>query len=98
MRIVAALLILTGCLFAEDRPCLLVRPTEGFEYMGKRWGSKYEYVDSFKMTQPKMSYKKSDLEKLQGQGVHVVLVPRDAVRDQISQARDSCEISTAKVK
>ena len=55
-----------------------------------RIGGGFEYLDSVNMTNPKMSYKKKDLEKLQGKGVHVVVVQRDAKRDEVAQARESC--------
>lgn len=96
----ATLVVLLLCSLAsaeEAKPCLLVRPTEGIQTIAGRIGGKYEYVDSVNLafSDQKMNYKKSQLEKLQKQGVHIVLVPRDAVRNQIQQARESCTTETA---
>lgn len=98
MRIIVAVLALCGCLAAEAQPCLLVRPTEGIVWAFGRIAGKYEYVDSLNMSVPKMNYTKSQLEKLQKQGVHVVLVPRDAVPNQIQQSRSSCATDTESKK
>jgi len=92
MKALLFVTLLSSLAMAEDaKPCLLVRPTEGIVWAYGRVGGKYEYVDALNFSSPKMTYKKGELEKLQKSGVHVVLVPRSAVRDQMQQARESCE-------
>lgn len=72
------------------KPCLLVRPTEVIQTAFVSFGGRYEYLDSRGMTATKIKYSKHDLEKLQEKGVHIVIVQRDAKRDEMKQARESC--------
>jgi hypothetical protein len=85
--------LLASIASAEAPPCLLVHPTQGFQTAFGSVKNKYEYLDSFRLpaASQRMIYKKKDLEKLQQGGVHVVVVPRDAVREQIKEARESCD-------
>jgi hypothetical protein len=78
----------------QKTPCLLVKPTIGFQTAFGRLGGRYEYMDSFNVPNPKMKYSKGDLEKLLAKHVHVVVVSRDAERNEVKQARESCGIAS----
>jgi len=53
-------------------------------------GAKYEYVDSFNLTDTKLKYKGGELQKLQQSGVHVVVINKKATSDETQSARASC--------
>ena len=55
-------------------------------------GAKYEYADSFNLgvTEPKYSGK--DLEKLQSEGVHVIVVNKKTASAEMDSARNSCKV------
>jgi hypothetical protein len=53
-------------------------------------GAKYEYIDSFNMSDTKVKYKGGELQKLQQSGVHIVVVNKKATSDEIQSARGSC--------
>jgi hypothetical protein len=54
-------------------------------------GAKYEYADSFNMATTKSKYKGKELEKLQGQGVHVIVVNKKTASTEMDSARNSCK-------
>ena len=54
-------------------------------------GGRYEYIDSFNVPNTKMKYKGPELQKLQQEGVHVVVVNKKALPDEIKAARESCQ-------
>jgi hypothetical protein len=58
-------------------------------------GAKYEYADSFNMTSTKPKYKGKELEKLQGEGVHVIVVNKKTASAEMDSARNSCKGTTA---
>ena len=58
-------------------------------------GAKYEYADSFNMTGTKPKYKGKELEQLQSQGVHVIVVNKKTASAEMDSARNSCKASTA---
>ena len=58
-------------------------------------GAKYEYADSFNMTGTKPKYKGKELEQLQSQGVHVIVVNKKTASAEMDSARNSCKSSTA---
>lgn len=62
----------------------------GFAAGAASGGAKYEYVDSFRMTNTKLKYKGGELQKLQQQGVHIVVVNKKATADETKSARESC--------
>ena len=53
-------------------------------------GAKYEYVDSFHMTNTKLKYKGGELQKLQKDGVHIIVINKKATSDETKSARESC--------
>jgi len=53
-------------------------------------GAKYEYADSFNMATTKPKYKGKELEKLQSQGVHVIVVNKKTASAEMDSARNSC--------
>jgi hypothetical protein len=53
-------------------------------------GAKYEYADSFNLGKTKAKYKGKDLEKLQGEGVHVIVVNKKTASEEMESARNSC--------
>lgn len=53
-------------------------------------GGKYEYVDSFHMDGTKLKYKGGELQKLQQEGVHIVVINKKATADETKSARESC--------
>lgn len=53
-------------------------------------GAKYEYADSFNMPTTKPKYKGKELEKLQSQGVHVIVVNKKTASAEMDSARNSC--------
>lgn len=53
-------------------------------------GAKYEYVDSFNLSETKLKYKGGELQKLQQEGVHVVVINKKATSDETQSARASC--------
>jgi hypothetical protein len=57
-------------------------------------GGKYEYVDSFNLTGTKLKYKGGELQKLQQEGVHVVVINKKATSDETESARESCTASS----
>ena len=54
-------------------------------------GAKYEYADSFNMAITKQKYKGKELEKLQSQGVHVIVVNKKTASTEMDSARNSCK-------
>ena len=54
-------------------------------------GAKYEYADSFNMTTTKPKYKGKELEQLQSQGVHVIVVNKKTASAEMDSARNSCK-------
>jgi len=56
-------------------------------------GAKYEYADSFNITDTKQKYKGSELEKLQKDGVHVIVVNKKTASAEMDSARNSCKSS-----
>lgn len=60
-------------------------------------GAKYEYVDSFNLTDTKLKYKGGELKKLQEAGVHIVVINKKATSDETQSARASCTGATPAV-
>jgi hypothetical protein len=58
-------------------------------------GAKYEYADSFNLTATKPKYKGKELEKLQSEGVHVIVVNKKTASAEMDSARNSCKSSTS---
>ena len=58
-------------------------------------GAKYEYADSFNMTATKPKYKGKELEKLQSEGVHVIVVNKKTASAEMDSARNSCKGTTS---
>jgi hypothetical protein len=58
-------------------------------------GAKYEYADSFNLTSTKEKYKGKELEKLQSEGVHVIVVNKKTASAEMDSARNSCKSSGA---
>ena len=54
-------------------------------------GAKYEYADSFNLPSTKPKYKGKELEKLQSQGVHVIVVNKKTASAEMDSARNSCK-------
>jgi hypothetical protein len=58
-------------------------------------GAKYEYVDAFNVPNAKMKYKGSELQKLQSEGVHIIIVEKAkkgiSTAEEVKDARDSCK-------
>lgn len=63
----------------------------GFAAGGAFSGAKYEYVDGVNFTSTKLKYKGGELQKLQEQGVHVVVINKKAQADETKSARESCK-------
>src|SRR5580704_10498220 len=57
-------------------------------------GAKYEYVDSFNLTDTKLKYKGGELKRLQEAGVHIVVINKKATSDETQSARASCTGAT----
>jgi len=58
-------------------------------------GAKYEYADSYNLTATKPKYKGKELEKLQSEGVHVIVVNKKTASAEMESARNSCKSSAA---
>jgi hypothetical protein len=54
-------------------------------------GAKYEYADSYNLTATKPKYKGKELEKLQSEGVHVIVVNKKTASTEMDSARNSCK-------
>src|SRR5215469_15132799 len=54
-------------------------------------GAKYEYADSFNMSSTKAKYKGKELEKLQREGVHLIVVNKKTASAEMDSARNSCK-------
>jgi hypothetical protein len=54
-------------------------------------GGRYEYVDGVNFSSPKMKYKGGELQKLQEQGVHIIVINKKAAADETTSARESCK-------
>ena len=54
-------------------------------------GAKYEYADSYNLTGTKPKYKGKELEKLQSEGVHVIVVNKKSASGEMESARGSCK-------
>lgn len=54
-------------------------------------GAKYEYADSFNLTSTKTKYNGKELEKLQREGVHVIVVNKKTASAEMDSARASCK-------
>jgi hypothetical protein len=63
----------------------------GFAAGGAFGGAKYEYVDGVNVSSPKLKYKGGELQKLQQQGVHVIVINKKAQADETKSARESCK-------
>jgi hypothetical protein len=61
-------------------------------------GAKYEYVDGINVPAPKLKYKGSELEKLEKDGVHIVVINKKAQADEAKSARESCQEYLARSK
>ena len=57
-------------------------------------GAKYEYADSYNLTATKPKYKGKELQKLQSEGVHVIVVNKKTASAEMESARNSCKSST----
>ena len=57
-------------------------------------GAKYEYADSFNLGVTKTKYSGKDLEKLQSEGVHVIVVNKKTASAEMDSARNSCKSPT----
>jgi hypothetical protein len=53
-------------------------------------GAKYEYADSFNLGVTKPKYTGKEIEKLQSQGVHVIVVEKKTASAEMDSARHSC--------
>lgn len=53
-------------------------------------GAKYEYADSFNLSSTKPKYNGKELEKLQKDGVHVIVVNKKTASAEMDSARNSC--------
>lgn len=60
-------------------------------------GAKYEYADSFNLSATKPKYSGKELEKLQGEGVHVIVVNKKTASAEMDSARNSCKSSAAPI-
>ena len=49
-------------------------------------GGRFEYVDSFNLSNTKLKYKGGDIQKLQKEGVHVVVINKKATADETKSA------------
>jgi hypothetical protein len=58
-------------------------------------GAKYEYADSFNLGVTKPKYSGEDLEQLEGEGVHVIVVSKKTASAEMDSARNSCRFSAA---
>ena len=58
-------------------------------------GAKYEYADSYNLTGTKPKYSGKELEKLQSEGVHVIVVNKKTASAEMDSARNSCKSSAA---
>jgi hypothetical protein len=58
-------------------------------------GAKYEYADSYNLTTTEPKYKGKELEKLQREGVHVIVVNKKTASAEMDSARNSCKSSAA---
>jgi len=58
-------------------------------------GAKYEYVDAYNVPNPKMKYKGDELQKLQANGTHIIIVEKAkkgvSTADEVKDARESCK-------
>jgi hypothetical protein len=54
-------------------------------------GAKYEYADSFNLPSTKTKYKGKELEQLQKDGVHVIVVNKKSASAEMDSARLSCK-------
>lgn len=58
-------------------------------------GAKYEYVDAYNVPNPKMKYKGDELQKLQANGTHVIIVEKAkkgiSTAEEVKDARESCK-------
>jgi hypothetical protein len=58
-------------------------------------GGKYEYADSFNLGATKPKYTGKELEKLQSEGIHVIVVEKKTASAEMESARNSCRTSSA---
>lgn len=63
----------------------------GLALGGAFGGGKYEYVDGMNFPAPKLKYNGGELQKLQQQGVHIVVINKKAQSDETKAARESCK-------
>jgi hypothetical protein len=54
-------------------------------------GAKYEYADSFNLISSKTKYSGKDLEKLQKDRVHIIVVNKKTASAEMDSARNSCK-------
>jgi hypothetical protein len=58
-------------------------------------GSKYDYVDSIDLPSSKLTYHGDELEKMQQDGIHVVVLNNKFAASDLDEARKSCRESIA---
>jgi hypothetical protein len=53
-------------------------------------GAKYDLVEAVRVPAPKMSYRGKELEALQAEGVHVIVLDTHYKPEELAAARQSC--------
>lgn len=61
-------------------------------------GGKYEYADSFNVPNTKPKYSGKELEKLQREGLHIIVVNKKTASQEMDSARNSCKTAIAPVE
>ena len=54
-------------------------------------GAKYEYADSYNLASTKPKYSGKELEKLQSEGIHIIVVNKKTASAEMESARASCK-------
>src|SRR5438093_12397591 len=93
------MLMLSGFCFASNDQCLILKQNKGHRVRNGflfgvgglvlSKGERFEYVEAFNFPNAKMKYKGDELQRINDDGVHVIVV-NESSADEINAARQAC--------
>jgi hypothetical protein len=94
------LLLLSGFCFAQTDQCLIVKQNKGHRVRNGflfgvgglvlSKGERFEYVESFNFPNARMKYRGDELQRINDEGVHVIVV-NESSSEEINAARQACK-------
>jgi hypothetical protein len=93
------MLLLSGFCFARNDQCLILKQNKGHRVRNGflfgvgglvlSKGERFEYVEAFNFPNARMKYKGDELQRINDDGVHVIVV-NESSANEISAARQAC--------